>query len=151
MRGFSGHFPPFQLLFLWDLVLAYDSMEVLQQAVHREVVKKERLEKVCPRDKFFRCVSISSTPVSWSVRRALAEHWQTKRFSDRYDQELSYGHVGGVLAGLMPRQRRLALSKKEFTGPKLFRPEASKALKVNLLLLIFLRTPLGELKTRPWI
>ena len=28
MRGFSGHFPPFQLLFLWDLVLAYDSMEV---------------------------------------------------------------------------------------------------------------------------
>ena len=28
MRGFSGHFPPFQLLYLWDLVLAYDSMEV---------------------------------------------------------------------------------------------------------------------------
>ena len=28
MRGFSGHFPPNQLLFLWDLVLAYDSMEV---------------------------------------------------------------------------------------------------------------------------
>jgi hypothetical protein len=30
MRGFSGHFPPFQLLFLWDLVLAYDSMEVME-------------------------------------------------------------------------------------------------------------------------
>ena len=29
MRGFSGHFPPSQLLYLWDLVLAYDSMEVL--------------------------------------------------------------------------------------------------------------------------
>ena len=28
MRGFSGHLPPEQLLFLWDLVLAYDSMEV---------------------------------------------------------------------------------------------------------------------------
>ena len=28
MRGFSGHFPPGQLLYLWDLVLAYDSMEV---------------------------------------------------------------------------------------------------------------------------
>ena len=28
MRGFSGHFPPSQLLYLWDLVLAYDSMEV---------------------------------------------------------------------------------------------------------------------------
>ncbi len=28
MRGFSGHLPPDQLLFLWDLVLAYDSMEV---------------------------------------------------------------------------------------------------------------------------
>ena len=31
MRGFSGHFPPFQLLFLWDLVLAYDSMEVFKK------------------------------------------------------------------------------------------------------------------------
>lgn len=28
MRGFSGHLPPEQLLYLWDLVLAYDSMEV---------------------------------------------------------------------------------------------------------------------------
>ncbi|XP_071452876.1 TBC1 domain family member 19 isoform X1 [Hetaerina americana] len=29
MRGFSGHLPPEQLLYLWDLVLAYDSLEVL--------------------------------------------------------------------------------------------------------------------------
>ena len=28
MRGFSGHFPPQQLLYLWDMVLAYDSMEL---------------------------------------------------------------------------------------------------------------------------
>ena len=28
MRGFSGYFPPTQLLYLWDLVIAYDSMEV---------------------------------------------------------------------------------------------------------------------------
>ena len=28
MRGFSGHLPPEQLLILWDLVIAYDSMEV---------------------------------------------------------------------------------------------------------------------------
>ena len=28
MRGFSGHLPPEQVLYLWDLVLAYDSMEV---------------------------------------------------------------------------------------------------------------------------
>ena len=28
MRGFSGHLPPEQLLYLWDLVIAYDSMEV---------------------------------------------------------------------------------------------------------------------------
>ncbi len=27
MRGFSGHLLPDQLLYLWDLVLAYDSME----------------------------------------------------------------------------------------------------------------------------
>ena len=31
MRGFSGHLPPEQLLFLWDLVLAYDSMEVRKE------------------------------------------------------------------------------------------------------------------------
>ncbi|XP_050527254.1 TBC1 domain family member 19 isoform X2 [Daktulosphaira vitifoliae] len=29
MRGFSGHLPPEQLLNLWDLVLAYDSLEVI--------------------------------------------------------------------------------------------------------------------------
>ncbi|XP_049802117.1 TBC1 domain family member 19 [Schistocerca nitens] len=29
MRGFSGYLPPEQLLYLWDLVLAYDSLEVL--------------------------------------------------------------------------------------------------------------------------
>lgn len=29
MRAFSGHLIPEQLLFLWDLILAYDSMEVL--------------------------------------------------------------------------------------------------------------------------
>ncbi|XP_050421069.1 TBC1 domain family member 19 [Adelges cooleyi] len=29
MRGFSGHLPPEQLLNLWDLILAYDSLEVL--------------------------------------------------------------------------------------------------------------------------
>ena len=28
MRGFSGHLPPEQLLYLWDLVIAHDSMEV---------------------------------------------------------------------------------------------------------------------------
>ena len=28
IRGFSGHLPPEQVLYLWDLVLAYDSMEV---------------------------------------------------------------------------------------------------------------------------
>nr|CAD7463680.1 unnamed protein product [Timema tahoe] len=29
MRGFSGHLPPEQLLYLWDMILAYDSLEVL--------------------------------------------------------------------------------------------------------------------------
>ncbi|CAB0037149.1 unnamed protein product [Trichogramma brassicae] len=29
MRGFSGHLPPEQLLYLWDLVLAYDSLEIV--------------------------------------------------------------------------------------------------------------------------
>lgn len=29
MRGFSGHLPPEQLLILWDLVLGFDSLEVL--------------------------------------------------------------------------------------------------------------------------
>lgn len=28
MRSFSGHLPPEQLLLLWDLVLAYDSLEI---------------------------------------------------------------------------------------------------------------------------
>ena len=28
MRGFSGYFAPIQLLSLWDLIIAYDSMEV---------------------------------------------------------------------------------------------------------------------------
>jgi hypothetical protein len=29
MRAFSGHLIPEQLLYLWDLILAYDSLEVL--------------------------------------------------------------------------------------------------------------------------
>lgn len=29
MRAFSGHLPPEQVLFLWDLILAYDSLEIL--------------------------------------------------------------------------------------------------------------------------
>lgn len=29
MRAFSGHLPPDQLLVLWDLVLGYDSLEIL--------------------------------------------------------------------------------------------------------------------------
>lgn len=29
MRGFSGHLPPEQLLYLWDLILGYDSLEVI--------------------------------------------------------------------------------------------------------------------------
>ena len=28
MRGFSGYFPPNQLLYLWDLIIGYDSLEV---------------------------------------------------------------------------------------------------------------------------
>ena len=29
MRGFSGHLPPEQLLYLWDLILGYDSLEIV--------------------------------------------------------------------------------------------------------------------------
>ena len=29
MRGFSGHLHPEQLLILWDLILGYDSLEIL--------------------------------------------------------------------------------------------------------------------------
>lgn len=29
MRAFSGHLPPDQLLILWDLVLGFDSLEIL--------------------------------------------------------------------------------------------------------------------------
>lgn len=29
MRAFSGHLPPEQVLYLWDLILAYDSLEIL--------------------------------------------------------------------------------------------------------------------------
>ncbi|KAK4887853.1 hypothetical protein RN001_004124 [Aquatica leii] len=29
MRAFSGHLPPDQLLYLWDLILAYDSLEII--------------------------------------------------------------------------------------------------------------------------
>lgn len=29
MRAFSGHLPPEQLLYLWDLIVAYDSLEII--------------------------------------------------------------------------------------------------------------------------
>lgn len=29
MRAFSGHLPPEQLLYLWDQILAYDSLEII--------------------------------------------------------------------------------------------------------------------------
>jgi len=29
IRGFSGHLPPEQLLYLWDLILGYDSLEIV--------------------------------------------------------------------------------------------------------------------------
>ena len=44
MRGFSGHFPPGQLLYLWDLVLAYDSMEVCLKLK----IQKKYLKNLCP-------------------------------------------------------------------------------------------------------
>lgn len=28
MRSFSGHLPPEQLLYLWDLIIAFDSLEI---------------------------------------------------------------------------------------------------------------------------
>ena len=40
MRGFSGHFPPGQLLYLWDLVLAYDSMEVCLKLKIQKFIRK---------------------------------------------------------------------------------------------------------------
>ncbi|KAK7861826.1 hypothetical protein R5R35_000588 [Gryllus longicercus] len=47
MRGFSGHLPPEQLLFLWDLILAYDSLEVLSLlAVAIISFRKENLLQV---------------------------------------------------------------------------------------------------------
>lgn len=47
MRGFSGHLAPEQLLTLWDLILAYDSLEILPLlAVVILAFRKENLMKV---------------------------------------------------------------------------------------------------------
>ncbi|CAG9856850.1 unnamed protein product [Phyllotreta striolata] len=47
MRAFSGHLPPEQLLSLWDLVLAYDSLEVVPLlAVVIVIFRKDNLLKV---------------------------------------------------------------------------------------------------------
>ena len=40
MRGFSGYFNPTQLLYLWDLIIAYDSTEVkLDQVCQVDIFK----------------------------------------------------------------------------------------------------------------
>ncbi|KAJ8919379.1 hypothetical protein NQ315_016472 [Exocentrus adspersus] len=47
MRGFSGHLPPEQLLNLWDLILAYDSLEIIPLlAVVIVIFRKDNLMKV---------------------------------------------------------------------------------------------------------
>ncbi|XP_071871913.1 TBC1 domain family member 19 [Bombus fervidus] len=47
MRGFSGHLPPEQLLCLWDLILAYDSLEIIPLlAVTILSFRKENLMQV---------------------------------------------------------------------------------------------------------
>ncbi|XP_043284547.1 TBC1 domain family member 19 isoform X2 [Venturia canescens] len=47
MRGFSGHLPPEQLLYLWDLVLGYDSLEIISLlAVTILSFRKENLLQV---------------------------------------------------------------------------------------------------------
>ncbi|XP_058793879.1 TBC1 domain family member 19 [Phymastichus coffea] len=47
MRGFSGHLPPEQLLYLWDLILGYDSLEIISLlAVTILSFRKENLMQV---------------------------------------------------------------------------------------------------------
>ncbi|XP_072384217.1 TBC1 domain family member 19 [Diabrotica undecimpunctata] len=47
MRAFSGHLPPEQLLSLWDLVLAYDSLEIISLlAVVILIFRRDNLLKV---------------------------------------------------------------------------------------------------------
>ncbi|XP_043251093.1 TBC1 domain family member 19 [Colletes gigas] len=47
MRGFSGHLPPEQLLYLWDLILGYDSLEIIPLlAVTILTFRKENLMQV---------------------------------------------------------------------------------------------------------
>ncbi|XP_044255390.1 TBC1 domain family member 19 [Tribolium madens] len=47
MRAFSGHLPPEQLLNLWDLILAYDSLEIIPMlALVILIFRKENLLKV---------------------------------------------------------------------------------------------------------
>ncbi|XP_048516497.1 TBC1 domain family member 19 [Dendroctonus ponderosae] len=47
MRAFSGHLPPEQLLTLWDIILAYDSLEVVPVlALAIVVFRKQNLMKV---------------------------------------------------------------------------------------------------------
>ncbi|XP_050300379.1 TBC1 domain family member 19 [Anthonomus grandis grandis] len=47
MRAFSGHLPPEQLLTLWDMILAYDSLEIIPLlAVVIVIFRRENLMKV---------------------------------------------------------------------------------------------------------
>lgn len=47
MRAFSGYLPPEQLLQLWDLILGYDSLEIIPLlSVVILVFRKENLLKV---------------------------------------------------------------------------------------------------------
>lgn len=47
MRAFSGHLPPEQLLQLWDLILAYDSLEIVAYlAAVILIFRKNNLMKV---------------------------------------------------------------------------------------------------------
>ena len=66
MRGFSGHFPPSQLLYLWDLVLAYDSMEVFPLLAasilsFRKVTSylQSLAKYCCPQDNLIRVTNIT--------------------------------------------------------------------------------------------
>ena len=76
MRGFSGHFPPFQLLFLWDLVLAYDSMELFPLlAASILSFRKENLMRVNTMVGVETVLAdLSSLPVVPLLQLALARH-----------------------------------------------------------------------------
>ncbi|GBP07093.1 TBC1 domain family member 19 [Eumeta japonica] len=89
MRAFSGHLPPEQLLFLWDAVLGYDSLELLPLLA--VAILSFRKENIFQADKrLLTCLLCNKVLSNDSMKPSKLEDHLRRCHSDKIGKDLKY-------------------------------------------------------------